>query len=93
MSRNTWFIPYETIQSRDRARPHPATFPVKLPEMCLRVHGLSRVRLAMDPFLGLGSSAVACARRGVPFVGFEIDRTYLADSARRVKEALANVEG
>src|SRR5262249_18971921 len=24
---NTWFIPYETIQRRDRDRPHPATFP------------------------------------------------------------------
>ncbi len=26
---NTWFIPYETIQSRDKERPHPATFPVR----------------------------------------------------------------
>jgi site-specific DNA-methyltransferase (adenine-specific) len=25
---NTWFIPYETIQSREKERPHPATFPV-----------------------------------------------------------------
>ena len=24
---NTWFIPYETIQSREKDRPHPATFP------------------------------------------------------------------
>ena len=24
---NTWFIPYDTIQSRDKDRPHPATFP------------------------------------------------------------------
>jgi len=86
---NTWFIPYETIQSRDRERPHPATFPVKLPEMCLRLHGLRRIRLAMDPFLGLGSSAVACANACVPFVGFEIDRQYLGKSARRVKKALA----
>ena len=37
---NTWFIPYETIQSRDRERPHPATFPPRLPEQCLRLHGL-----------------------------------------------------
>ena len=37
---NTWFIPYETIQRRDRDRPHPATFPSRLPEQCLRLHGL-----------------------------------------------------
>ena len=36
---NTWFIPYETIQRRDRDRPHPATFPSRLPEQCLRLHG------------------------------------------------------
>jgi len=85
---NTWFIPYETIQSRDKERPHPATFPVKLPEMCLRLHGLNCIRLAMDPFLGLGSTAVACANLSVPFVGFEIDQQYLAESSRWVKRAL-----
>ncbi len=39
---NTWFIPYETIQSRDKDRPHPATFPPRLADYCLRLHG-SRV--------------------------------------------------
>jgi site-specific DNA-methyltransferase (adenine-specific) len=85
---NTWFIPYETIQNRDKDRPHPATFPVKLPEMCLKLHGLSRIHLAMDPFLGLGSTAVACANLGVAFVGFEIDKKYMTESCRRVAEAL-----
>src|SRR5262249_20605390 len=42
---NTWFIPYEMIQQRDRDRPHPATFPSRLPEQCLRLHGLSRIGL------------------------------------------------
>src|SRR5471032_34216 len=80
---NTWFIPYETIQRRDRDRPHPATFPSKLPEQCLRLHGLSRIRVAMDPFLGLGSTAVACARLGVGFIGSEIDETYLTVAVER----------
>ena len=31
----------------------------------------------MDPFTGLGSTAVACARLGVNFVGADIDETYL----------------
>jgi site-specific DNA-methyltransferase (adenine-specific) len=41
---NAWFIPYDTIQKRDRDRPHPASFPAKLPEFCLRLHGLERGR-------------------------------------------------
>ena len=85
---NTWFIPYETIQRRDRDRPHPATFPSRLPEQCLRLHGLSRIEVAMDPFVGLGSTAVACARLGVRFDGCDIDETYLSQAVERMNDAV-----
>jgi site-specific DNA-methyltransferase (adenine-specific) len=85
---NTWFLPYETIQSRDKERPHPATFPWRLPAYCLRLHGLPRIRVAADPFLGLGSSAVACATLGVSFVGIELDEHYLKESIGRARRAL-----
>jgi len=85
---NTWFIPYETIQSREKERPHPATFPPKLPEMCLRLHGLERARLVADPFLGLGSTAVACAELGLNLVGIEIDEGYLEQAVARTREAI-----
>src|SRR5467141_323926 len=62
---NTWFIPYETIQSRAKERPHPATFPVQLAEWCIKLHGVSRVQTMLDPFLGIGNSAVAAQRCGV----------------------------
>lgn len=81
---NTWFIPYETIQNRDKERPHPATFPVELPTRCIKLHGIERVRLAMDPFLGIGSSAVACSRLNVPFVGFEIAPDYYEECCARL---------
>jgi site-specific DNA-methyltransferase (adenine-specific) len=80
---NTWFIPYETITNR-MERPHPATFPVKLPERCLKLHGLSKDLLVLDPFLGIGSTAVASLRLGVSFVGFEIDRDYLDETVFRL---------
>lgn len=86
---NTWFIPYQTIQSRDKDRPHPATFPPRLPEYCFRLHGLERLSLAMDPFLGLGSSAVAAAELGLDFIGVEMDPHYLKEAMARVRAALA----
>ena len=89
---NTWFIPYDTIQRRDRDRPHPATFPIRLPEQCLRLHGLARIETAMDPFSGLGSTAVACARLGVNFIGAEIDPTYMAEAVARVESVMAGRE-
>ena len=82
---NTWFIPYETIQSREKERPHPATFPPRLPEMCLRLHGTDRITAVADPFLGLGSTAVACAQLGLNFVGVEMDKGYLEEAIERVK--------
>ena len=85
---NTWFIPYTTIQSRDKDRPHPATFPPKLPEMCLRLHGVERIAVVADPFLGLGSTAVACAQMGVSFVGIEMDERYLEDAIARTRATL-----
>ena len=85
---NTWFIPYDTIQSREKDRPHPATFPPKLPEMCLRLHGLDRARTVADPFMGLGSTAVACAALGMNFVGIEMDEGYLKEAIDRTRAAL-----
>jgi site-specific DNA-methyltransferase (adenine-specific) len=82
---NTWFIPYETIQSRAKERPHPATFPVQLAEWCIKLHGVSRIKTMLDPFLGIGNSAVAAQRCGVKkFIGFEIDEAYLAEAKRRI---------
>lgn len=90
---NTWFLPYPTIQERARDRPHPATFPVELAEWCVRLHGLRRVRRLVDPFVGIGSSAVAAARLGVGFDGFDIDRSYLEVARTRVRRELARRVG
>jgi site-specific DNA-methyltransferase (adenine-specific) len=85
---NTWFIPYETIQSRDRDRPHPASFPPRVPDQCLRLHGLERAGLVLDPFMGLGSTAVAAVRLGLDFVGIEMDEYYLKEAVERVKASV-----
>jgi len=89
---NVWFIPYKTIVSRDKERPHPASFPPRLPEMCVKVHGLNRVRLVMDPFMGLGNTAVACADLGVSFIGYEIDPEYYANACERANVRIPTAE-
>ena len=82
---NTWFIPYKTIKSRDKQRPHPASYPIELAEMCVRLHGLDHGALVLDPFLGIGNTAVACVRLGIDCVGFEIDGGYMAEAISRVR--------
>lgn len=82
---NTWFIPYETIRHRDAQRPHPSTFPVQLAEMCIKLHGVGENTRVLDPFMGIGSTAVAAQRLGLSCVGFEIDKYYLDVAASRLK--------
>lgn len=82
---NTWFIPYETIKSRKDDRPHPATFPVALAEQCIRIHGKGEKSRLLDPFLGIGSSALAAKNEKIAaFTGTEIDPEYLQIAKERI---------
>lgn len=86
---NLWFIPYPTIRSRIKQRPHPATFPPKLAEMAIRTHGgdLSALNV-LDPFVGIGNSALGAMNVGVQsFYGIDNDEVYLDEANERVKAA------
>jgi site-specific DNA-methyltransferase (adenine-specific) len=71
---NVWLIPHITIQE---GRPHPAVFPVKLPERCIELHGIKKNMLVYDPFMGIGTTALACIRLKVYYIGTEIDPQYI----------------
>jgi len=73
---NCWFIPYETIQNRATDRPHPASFPPKLAENCIRLHGLKKKLMVLDPFMGIGNTGLACKKLDLQFIGFEIDPSF-----------------
>jgi site-specific DNA-methyltransferase (adenine-specific) len=83
---NTWYIPYDTVQS---AKPHPAAFPDRLPEMCIRLHGLrdDRPLVVLDPFMGTGTTAVAAVRLGCRYVGFEVSEEYAGIAEARLAAA------
>jgi site-specific DNA-methyltransferase (adenine-specific) len=83
---NNWYIPYSTIQKRSADRPHPASFPPELAEMAIRLHGLNRATLVLDPFLGIGNTAVACARLDVSMIGFDIDEEYLEVASQTLEK-------
>jgi site-specific DNA-methyltransferase (adenine-specific) len=85
---NNWFIPYQTIVNRKKERPHPATFPVELAENCIRVHGCKPESLVIDPFLGIGNSAIAAQKCGIRhFTGFDIDAEYVKLAEERLADA------
>lgn len=87
---NTWFIPYKTIQYGEQDRPHPATFPETLPEWCMKLHGIRSDMIVVDPFMGSGSTAVACRNvwnkidGQVKFIGCDINLEYVKYAEARL---------
>jgi site-specific DNA-methyltransferase (adenine-specific) len=80
-----WYVPYETIQNRDKERPHPATFPARLASNCIKLHGVRSDLSVMDPFMGLGAAGLAAQECGADrFIGYEIDPGYFEIARERL---------
>ena len=62
---------------------HPCQFPVELVERCVLALS-NQGDLVLDPFLGVGSSAVGAVRHGRQFLGFDVDRDYVREARRRL---------
>ena len=58
------------------------------PQVTMFADALERLQVVADPFLGLGSTAVACAQLGISFVGIEMDERYLKEAIARTRAAL-----
>ena len=72
-------------------RYHPTQKPVALMEWCLDQLPPEAAALPVcDPYMGVGTTAVACVRRGRRFVGVEIDPEYFEVAVRRVSEAVVD---
>lgn len=83
---NTWFIPYETIRSRQIYRgSHPATFPTQLVDYCIKFSG-KKTGILLDPFMGSGTSAIAAIRNKLDYIGYDIDQSYIDFAEDRIKE-------
>lgn len=85
---DTWFIPYETVRTREQKFHHPATFPVALPLACLTLHGVSSESVVLDPFMGTGTTLLAAEAVGARGIGIESDTSYVAIARERLREVM-----
>jgi site-specific DNA-methyltransferase (adenine-specific) len=65
---------------------HPAPFPEELPYRLIQLYTFED-EVVLDPFIGSGTTAVACIKTNRHFVGYDIDEGYLKIAKKRVKEA------
>lgn len=62
---------------------HPAPFPIELPKRCIKLFSFVS-DIILDPFLGSGSTLVACSQTGRNGIGVEIDQGYCELAKQRV---------
>jgi len=63
---------------------HPTQKPVRLMEWCV---GKIKQGVIVDPFMGSGTTGVACANLGREFVGIEVTQKYFDAACERVTQA------
>lgn len=80
---NLWAIPYRT---KTKKSPHPAQFPLELPEWGLALLGLGKDDLVLDPFGGVGNTGLACAKLGLRFTGVDLGLGYCREATKNLTE-------
>lgn len=68
---------------RDRPDAHPCPRRIQHVDFLVRVWGGSHV---LDPFMGTGTTALACKKQGVRFTGIEIEERYCEIAAKRLAQ-------
>ena len=62
---------------------HPAPFPVELPRRCMKLFSFIGDTV-FDPFLGSGSTLIACVKNNRKGIGIEIDKNYCKLAKQRI---------
>jgi DNA modification methylase len=76
---------YEYNPIRSIKEFHPTQKPVDLMKWCLSHFG--NPTHVFDPFMGSGSTGVACVEMGLSFTGIEKDQEYFDISCKRIEDA------
>jgi site-specific DNA-methyltransferase (adenine-specific) len=71
---------------------HPTVKPTELMRWLVRLVSPPADGLVLDPFAGSGSTGVACALEGVPFLGFELDPENAETARQRIEAALEDLQ-
>ena len=67
-----------------RGNHHPTLKPLKLMEYLCTLTKTPTGGIVLDPFLGSGTTAIACKLTGRDFIGFEIDEDYYNIALKRI---------
>lgn len=70
---------------RSDQRQHPTQKPIAVMEFCLKQ--LPDSKVIYDPYMGSGTTGVACIKVGKSFIGVEMDKKYFDIACQRIRDA------
>ena len=76
---------YARAQLASEGKEHPTQKPLSLMEWCLGF--LPKAHTILDPFMGSGTTGVACAKLGRRFIGIELEPRYFDIACKRIDDA------
>lgn len=79
----------ELLGEASKSRLHPTQKPVPIMAWCMDQAKVAEGSTVLDPYMGSGSTGIACIRTGRRFVGIEQDPTHYATALKRITDELA----
>lgn len=79
---------FEYYATHGRYGGHPTEKPLGLMGELVQLFS-NQGATVLDPFMGSGTTGVACARLGRKFIGIELEPKYFEIACRRIEEAQA----
>ena len=79
---------YNGLIGKREARVHPTQKPYEVMRWCVE-RMPKGTQTILDPFMGSGTTGVACAKLGRKFIGIELEPKYFDIAAKRIEDAYA----
>jgi len=84
IANNVWHIP---PQHKGSDRAHPCPFPIELPSRIIQLFSLPGDTV-LDPFMGIGTTALAAKDLGRHFVGYELEPAFIEEALDALRKPL-----
>ena len=76
-----WGESYDAVKNT-----HPTVKPLALMSYLIKLVTMPERNLILDPFMGSGSTLVACRMAGIPAIGIEQNEQYAEIAANRLRQ-------
>lgn len=94
---NVWELPFKSGRKlsgfgrkETKSKYGHAGFPEELPEICM-ILSSKEGDIVLDPFMGSGTTAIACIKNNRHYIGFELNKDYVNLSNERIDSLKENI--